>query len=213
MSRVLVKVGGAQLEDAASRAGLARAVYTARDAGHEIILVHGGGNQIRALTDRLGIEDRYHDGLRVTDAATAEAVLMVLGGQVNRWLVHALEKSKVKAIGLTGADGGTFTAQAHRPGGVDLGALALGVEQGRLAEGLVLALVVELGPEDRLVEARDAARLDHLPEGGGRRVGPLGEGEEVALLDAPHSQCPPKPVLDADVRKPNHTVLNAHDRS
>ena len=121
MSRILVKFGGAGLEDAASRAGLARALYAARDAGHQIILVHGGGDQIRALTGRLGIEDRYHDGLRVTDAATAEAVLMVLGGQVNRWLVHALEKAGVPAIGLTGADGGTFTARAHRPDGVDLG--------------------------------------------------------------------------------------------
>lgn len=121
MTRLLVKIGGAQLTFAQSRAELAQSVAAARTAGHEIILVHGGGDQIRALTGRLGIEDRYHDGLRITDADTAEAVLMVLGGQVNRWLVHALSAAGVRAVGLTGADGDTFAAAKHAPEGVDLG--------------------------------------------------------------------------------------------
>ncbi len=115
--RILVKVGGAQLEQAAARQDLAQSVSKAQAAGHEIILVHGGGNQIRQLTQRLGIADQYHQGLRITDAETAEAVLMVLGGQVNRHLVAALDN----AVGITGADGGSFKASLLQPDGHDLG--------------------------------------------------------------------------------------------
>jgi acetylglutamate kinase len=84
-------------------------------------VVHGGGNQIRDLCRQLGIEEHYHRGLRVTDAATAEVVLMTLGGSVNRQLVLALEREGLRAVGLTGADGGTFHARRHQPDGVDLG--------------------------------------------------------------------------------------------
>ena len=119
--RVIVKIGGAQLAGRAERMQLARSVLGARSAGHEIVLVHGGGDQIRALTRRLGIEDRYHAGLRLTDAPTAEAVLFVLGGQVNRTLVRSLEAAGVPAVGLTGADGSTFSARRIASDGVDLG--------------------------------------------------------------------------------------------
>lgn len=119
--RLVVKVGGAQLEEGASRAELAGAVADAVAAGHHVVLVHGGGNQIRALASRLGLAERREQGLRVTDAATAEAVLMVLGGQVNRELVRALGEAGVPAVGLTGADGATFDARPHDASGVDLG--------------------------------------------------------------------------------------------
>ena len=57
--RILLKIGGAQLADGPSRAALAEAVRAAREAGHELAIVHGGGDQIRALGHRLGLEDRY----------------------------------------------------------------------------------------------------------------------------------------------------------
>lgn len=119
--RILAKVGGAELEQAAARASLCRSVASARAAGHEVVLVHGGGNQIRALVKRLGLEERYHEGLRVTDAETADVVLMVLAGLVNKQLVHALQSGGVAACGLSGADGGTFHARKQRVPGVDLG--------------------------------------------------------------------------------------------
>jgi acetylglutamate kinase len=119
--RLLVKIGGAQLETGPGRAAFARAVAQTRAAGHELIVVHGGGNQIRALGRRLGLEERYHEGLRITDADTAEVVLMVLGGSVNRRVVWALEQAGVRAVGLSGADGSSFLATPHRPGGRDLG--------------------------------------------------------------------------------------------
>ena len=96
--RILVKVGGAQLEETGPRAQLCLAIAAARKAGHEVVVVHGGGNQIRQLGKDLGIEERYHDGLRVTDARTADVVLMVLGGQVNRTLVAALQRAGVPSV-------------------------------------------------------------------------------------------------------------------
>lgn len=119
--RILVKIGGAQLEQPAARASLCAAVASARAHGDEVVLVHGGGNQIRALSGQLGLTDRYHQGLRITDEATAQAALMVLGGSVNRTLVQGLQTAGVRAAGLTGADGGFFSAAPLRRDGVDLG--------------------------------------------------------------------------------------------
>lgn len=119
--RILVKIGGAQLEEAGPRAALCESLARARAAGHELIVVHGGGNQIRSVTKALGLPESYHDGLRVTDARTAEVVLMVLGGLVNRTLVASLQRAGVPAVGLSGADGGTFTARRLVRPGVDLG--------------------------------------------------------------------------------------------
>lgn len=119
--RILVKIGGAQLEEAGPRAQLCKALARARAEGHELIVVHGGGNQIRQLGKALGLADRYHEGLRITDAKTAEVVLMVLGGLVNRTLVASLQRAGVQAVGLSGADGGTFSARKLEKPGVDLG--------------------------------------------------------------------------------------------
>jgi acetylglutamate kinase len=112
--RILVKIGGAQLEEPEPRAELCRAVAAARKAGHECVLVHGAGKQIKKVGASLGLQDRYHQGLRITDDATAEVVLMVLGGAVNRSLVAALQEAGVPSVGLTGADGGTFAAKKLR---------------------------------------------------------------------------------------------------
>ncbi len=119
--RILVKIGGAQLEETGPRSQLCQAIAAARKKGHEVVVVHGGGNQIRQLGKDLNIEERYHEGLRVTDARTAEVVLMVLGGQVNRTLVAALQRAGVQSVGICGADGGSFSVRPLVKPGVDLG--------------------------------------------------------------------------------------------
>ena len=119
--RVLVKIGGAALANPESRRVFAQSIATAATSGHELIVVHGGGPQMRTLSSRLNLKDTYHDGLRVTDAETAELAVMVLGGSVNRGLVAALSEAGVQAVGLTGADGELFHAKPYRPGGADLG--------------------------------------------------------------------------------------------
>ncbi|MFO1052883.1 MAG: acetylglutamate kinase [Planctomycetota bacterium] len=119
--KLCIKIGGAQLEESGPRATLARAIAGAREAGHSCVVVHGGGNQIRALSKRCGIEDRYHDGLRITDAATAEIAVAVLAGTVGKALAESMSAAGAPAVSLCGADGGLFTARKHSPSGVDLG--------------------------------------------------------------------------------------------
>ncbi len=119
--RILVKIGGAQLAEPEARASFCSAVADARHAGNELIVVHGGGEQVSDWARRLGLEEHKVDGLRVTDGPTAEVVLAVIGGQVNRTLVAGLQAEGVSAVGLTGADGGSFSAHRHTPDGRDLG--------------------------------------------------------------------------------------------
>lgn len=160
MKRVVVKVGGAQLEDARCRAELARSVARAVETGHEIVLVHGGGNQIRALVRRLGIEERYHEGLRVTDPDTADVVTMVLAGTVNKELVRALESEGVRAAGLCGADGSSFAAKPV-DAAIDLGyagevvAVDRGLVETLLAGGY-LPVIATVAPRARDASGPDA---------------------------------------------------------
>jgi acetylglutamate kinase len=119
--RLLVKIGGAQLEAPAARAEFAAALAQACRAGHEVVVVHGGGNQIREWVRKLGLPEAYHQGLRVTDEATAGVVLAVLCGEVNKWLVQALTEAGVRAVGLSGADGAVFHARKVHAQGAELG--------------------------------------------------------------------------------------------
>ena len=157
--RLGIKIGGAQLEDASARDALAVAVAAAVADGHRVVIVHGGGNQIRALGRRLGLGERYHDGLRVTDAATAELVVQVLAGQVNKDLVTALNARQVRAVGLCGVDGDVFSARRLAADGVDLGFVgAVHRVDARLPE---LLLAQGYTPVIATVAALDAA--EHGP--------------------------------------------------
>jgi acetylglutamate kinase len=201
--RIVVKIGGAQLEEVAARAELARSVRSARGAGHEIVIVHGGGNQIRELVRRLGLPERYHEGLRVTDAETADVVLMVLAGLVNKQLVHALEASGVRAAGLCGADGSTFLARPTAPedtGGVELGYVGSVARADRvLVEALLgegyLPVIATAAP----LEAGASAPSDHFYNiNADLAVGPLARALEadaaLFLTDVPG-------VLDASKQR------------
>jgi acetylglutamate kinase len=109
---VVVKLGGEVLSApvlADVAADLARALRQPGGAG--FVVVHGGGPQATALSQRLGIEPRLVGGRRVTDAATLEVIKMVLAGQINVDLVAALRHAGVAAVGLHGASG---LVRAHR---------------------------------------------------------------------------------------------------
>lgn len=86
--------------------------------GIRVVLVHGGGNAISHWIKRLGDEPRFVDGLRVTDEATMDLVVMTLAGQVNKQLVAQLQRSGSRAIGICGLDGGLLRARQRNP---DLG--------------------------------------------------------------------------------------------
>lgn len=103
MNLTVLKLGGELIESAADRARTAGAVAAlARDT--RLVIVHGGGKAIDAELARRGIAPEKRDGIRVTDAATLDAVVAVLAGSANTALVAALSSRGVRAVGLTGAD-------------------------------------------------------------------------------------------------------------
>jgi acetylglutamate kinase len=107
---VVIKFGGNAMVDAALSRSFAADVVLLRAIGLKPVVVHGGGPQIGALLDRLGIETEFRDGLRVTDADTLDVARMVLGGQVNREIVGAINRHDRVAVGLSGEDAGLMTA-------------------------------------------------------------------------------------------------------
>ena len=122
MSRTVIKLGGSILINAELRQKLVAQIAELKVAGHELILVHGGGKQIAALLTKLGVESRFHDGLRITDAAARNVVQMVLAGQVGKDLVAELARVGVNAASIAGGDGQSFLAEKmNAEDGTDLG--------------------------------------------------------------------------------------------
>jgi len=102
---IVIKYGGNAMVDDALKNCFARDVVLLKLVGIHPIVVHGGGPQIGAMLDRLGIQSRFVDGMRVTDAETMDVVEMVLGANVNKEIVSLINSHGGRAIGLTGKDG------------------------------------------------------------------------------------------------------------
>ncbi len=103
--KVVVKVGGQSAEEQFRRQHLARQIAVLARAGHRVVVVHGGGKALTQTLQRLGIETEFHNGLRVTDAATRDVALMVLAGIINKQWVAELEAQRQSAMGICGGDG------------------------------------------------------------------------------------------------------------
>ena len=112
---VVVKIGGAAQEDAELRRRFAEDIVLLDWVGINVVVVHGGGKQITAMLDRVGVTARFENGMRVTDAPTLEVVEMVLAGSLNKELVRLVNHLGGAAVGLTGADGGLARAVRRRP--------------------------------------------------------------------------------------------------
>ena len=110
--KLLVKLGGTLLDSVALRDALAQQVAAARDAGHRITVVHGGGKQMTRYLAERGVESRFVNGLRVTTPETVDALLKVFAGTVNHELVASLNHAGALAAGLSGIDG--FLAEAEQ---------------------------------------------------------------------------------------------------
>ncbi|MEU0697037.1 acetylglutamate kinase [Streptomyces niveus] len=107
---VVVKFGGNAMVDTDLRRTFARDIVELWHAGLRPVVVHGGGPQISAMLDRLGLETRFEAGLRVTTPETMEVVRMVLSGGVQRELVGHINAHGPFAVGMTGEDAHTMTA-------------------------------------------------------------------------------------------------------
>lgn len=110
-STLVVKYGGSVMTDPTLRDGLARDLVFLHAIGVRVVVVHGGGPQISHMLGRLHIESSFAGGLRVTSPEAMDVVRMVLVGQVGRELVGDLNRHGTWAVGLSGEDGGLFTAR------------------------------------------------------------------------------------------------------
>jgi acetylglutamate kinase len=91
--------------------------------GIRVVLVHGGGKEIDANLQKMGIEPNFKDGIRVTDEETMDVVQMVLAGKTNKDLVREIENIGGKAIGLCGVDGGLIKAKKYEKSDIDYGSV------------------------------------------------------------------------------------------
>jgi acetylglutamate kinase len=105
---VVIKYGGAAMREPALRENFAADVVLLKYVGLNPIVVHGGGPEITDYMERLGLEVRFHEGLRVSDAETVEVARMVLLGKLNSDIVQRLNRHGQPAVGLSGQDGSLF---------------------------------------------------------------------------------------------------------
>ncbi|GHC42217.1 acetylglutamate kinase [Streptomyces cinnamoneus] len=110
---VVIKFGGNAMVDEELKGAFAQDVVFLRQSGLKPVVVHGGGPQISAHLDRLGLESEFKAGLRVTTPEAMDAVRMVLAGQVQRELVGLLNRHGALAVGLTGEDAHLMSATQH----------------------------------------------------------------------------------------------------
>jgi acetylglutamate kinase len=119
---VVIKYGGAAMNDPALREDFARDVVLLKYVGMNPIVVHGGGPEITAYMERLNLPVEFVGGLRVSDEATVEVAKMVLVGKVNKDIVLRINRHGQPAVGLCGDDGLLFRVDTMEgPGGEDIG--------------------------------------------------------------------------------------------
>jgi acetylglutamate kinase len=122
---IVIKIGGNIIDDEKKLSSFLKSFAT---VSGKKILVHGGGKVATKIGDTLGIESKYVDGRRITDAATVDLVTMVYGGLVNKKIVAQLQASNCNAMGVTGADANLIPATKRKvqntpsgDGGIDYG--------------------------------------------------------------------------------------------
>ena len=112
--KFVVKLGGATLEDKALLHLCGKAIADLVADGNQVAVVHGGGVQLTRTLAQMGKTSEFISGLRITDAETRDAALMVLAGRVNKSLVAALGTHGQAAVGLSGGDGHVFRARKKK---------------------------------------------------------------------------------------------------
>lgn len=147
---IVVKAGGELLETPGRAETLARAI-SPLTSDAPLVIVHGGGREIDAECARRGLVKAAVDGLRITDAATLDAVVSALAGTINTRLVSALVLAGLRAVGLTGADAASVRVRPAQP---------YRAADGRLVD---LGLVGEPIPTQPPALVGDLVRLGYVP--------------------------------------------------
>ena len=109
--RLVIKIAGALLDDEAAVRSLARQTAELAKAGHELLVIHGGGKIFTATLARMGMTSRFVGGLRVTDRETRDAAVMVFAGLLNKRLAGAISLAGQTAVGICASDAACFLAE------------------------------------------------------------------------------------------------------
>jgi acetylglutamate kinase len=117
---IVVKYGGSAMTDEGKKKNVIKDLALLKTIGFKPIVVHGGGKEINKWVDRLGMKSTFVNGLRVTDELTMEVVEMVLS-KVNKELVQIMDSVGVKAVGISGKDGGMLKVSKFSPNNLDIG--------------------------------------------------------------------------------------------
>ena len=118
---VVIKYGGAALVNSDIKDTVMQDIALMKLVGMHPVIVHGGGPEINHFLKKMDIKSEFVNGLRVTDKETMEIVEMVLSGKVNKSIVAEIESQGVKAVGISGKDGGILNAGKINKNGVDYG--------------------------------------------------------------------------------------------
>ncbi len=120
-STVVIKYGGSAMIDEEIKKSVIQDIAMMKMIGLRPVVVHGGGNSITAMLQKMGKDTLFLDGLRVTDAETAHIAEMVLSGSISKDLVQHLQGQGIQAVGINGKDGDTLVAKKKLMQGKDLG--------------------------------------------------------------------------------------------
>ncbi|MCR5119756.1 MAG: acetylglutamate kinase [Lachnospiraceae bacterium] len=162
---IVVKYGGSAMTDPELQRNVIKDVTLLKLVGFKPIIVHGGGKEISAWVQKTGKESKFVNGLRVTDAETMEIAEMVLG-KVNKRLVAMVEELGVRAVGVSGKDGGLLKVEKKFSDGQDIGYVGQITEVDPkilfdLIERDFLPIVAPIGMDDNFdsynINADDAA--------------------------------------------------------
>lgn len=118
---VVIKYGGSAMIDENIKESVIEDIVLMKLVGFKPVIVHGGGKDISAMLNKVGIESKFHNGLRVTDEDTVEVVEMVLAGKVNKSVVQLIQNHDIGAVGITGKDGKTLKVKKKEVDGADIG--------------------------------------------------------------------------------------------
>jgi acetylglutamate kinase len=163
---VVVKYGGHAMQDPALEDDFARDIVLLATVGIHPIVIHGGGPQIGQVLTQLGIETRFHEGLRVTDERTMDVVEMVLMGLVNGNIVRRINRFGGNAVGLAGKDGNLIRARKMHL---------------RLADNQ--SDEVDLGQVGEVEEIKPGILTTLISQGFIPVVAPVGQGENGKALN------------------------------
>lgn len=118
---VVIKYGGSAMTNPKIKETIIQDIALMKLVGMHPVVVHGGGPEINAFLNKMEIKSQFVNGLRVTDEAAMEIVEMVLSGKLNKSIVTDIETQGVKAVGISGKDGGILKAEKIQKDGVDYG--------------------------------------------------------------------------------------------